>query len=151
MKNLIYTITLIFLSNGYSQYIQINEFESENMKVSMDLINPMMSAMKEVSGKDLNMVTFRKEESNTYFFVRAIESLQQWVDEDKEGEENGPMMWQKILEVDNIQEKFQAFLDVSDNKGSRLYEILDEYSNMTEYFQMSIEEQQEYKLSLIHI
>ena len=67
MKNFIYTITLIFLSNGYSQYIQINEFESENMKVSMDLINPMMSAMKEVSGKDLNMVTFRKEESNTYF------------------------------------------------------------------------------------
>lgn len=145
MKNFIHVITLIFLYNGYGQYIQINEFESENMKVSMDLINPMMSAMKEVSGKDLNMVTFRKEESNTYFFVRAIESLQQWVDEDKEGEENGPMMWQKILEVDNIQEKFQAFLDVSDNKGSRLYEILDEYSNMTEYFQMSIEEQQEYK------
>ncbi len=145
MKNFIYTITLTFLCNGYGQYIQINEFESENMEVSMDLINPMMSAMKEVSGKDLNMVTFRKEESNTYFFVRAIESLQQWVDEDKEGKENGPIMWQKILEVENIQEKFQAFLDVSDNKGSRLYEILDEYSNMTEYFQLSIEEQQEYK------
>ena len=83
--------------------------------------------------------------SNTYFFVRSIESLQQWVDEEKEGEENGPMMMQKLLEVENIQDKFQAFLDVSDNKGSRLYEIMDEYSNMSEYFQLSPQEQQEYK------
>ena len=146
MKKIIYTFTLIcFSSFGFSQYVQINEFESENIKASMGLISPLMSAMSEVSGKSLNMVTLRKEESNTYFFVRSIESLQQWVDEEKEGEENGPMMMQKLLEVENIQDKFQAFLDVSDNKGSRLYEIMDEYSNMSEYFQLSPQEQQEYK------
>ena len=146
MKKIIYTFALIcFSSVGFSQYVQINEFESENIKASMGLISPLMSAMSEVSGKSLNMVTFRKEESNTYFFVRSIESLQQWVDEEKEGEENGPMMMQKLLEVENIQDKFQAFLDVSDNKGSRLYEIMDEYSNMSEYFQLSPQEQQEYK------
>ena len=99
----------------------------EHSRLNLENINPLQYAEFENMGPD------------------TIDAINDWVDEDKEGKENGPMMWQKILEVDNIQEKFQAFLDVSDNKGSRLYEILDEYSNMTEYFQLSIEEQQEYK------
>ena len=153
MKKLIYTTILIFFtSNSYSQYFFIGELESENQSNTMEMLDLWMSTTKEVVGKDLNMVTFQKELSNTHFFVRTYESLQQWVDEENASEELGNQVFQKLAGVENIQEIFMAMQKATDFKGARLFELLPEYSNMAPYLAMSNEEKKEYKyLSLIHI
>ena len=111
----------------------------------MELFDLWMSATKEVVGKDLNMVTFQKELSNTHFFVRTYESLQQWVDEDSASDELGAQVFQKLSGVENIQEKYMAMQAATDFKGARLFELLPEYSNMAPYLSMSNEEKKEYK------
>ena len=160
MKKFIYT-TILFFTTFYSfgQYFLIYEFESENQSDTMEMFDLMMSTTKEVVGKDLNMVTFQKELSNTHFLVRTYASLQEWVDEDKASEEINPQVFQKLSGVENIQEKFLAMQKATDGKGARLFELLPEYSNMSPYLAMSNEEKKEYKyrrvvlydLSLIHI
>ena len=112
---------------------------------TMELLDLWMSTTKEVVGKDLNMVTFQKELSNTHFFVRTYESLQQWVDEKNASEELGNQVLQKLAGVENIQEKFLAMQKATDAKGARLFELLPEYSNMAPYLAMSNEEKKEYK------
>ena len=146
MKKLIYTTILIFFtSNSYSQYFFIGELESENQSNTMEMLDLWMSTSKEVVGKDLNMVTFQKELSNTHFFVRTYESLQQWVDEENASEELGNQVFQKLAGVENIQEIFMAMQKATDFKGARLFELLPEYSNMAPYLAMSNEEKKEYK------
>ena len=146
MKKLIYTTILIFFtSNSYSQYFFIGELESENQSNTMEMLDLWMSTTKEVVGKDLNMVTFQKELSNTHFFVRTYESLQQWVDEENASEELGNQVFQKLAGVENIQEIFMAMQKATDFKGARLFELLPEYSNMASYLAMSNEEKKEYK------
>ncbi len=146
MKKFIYTIILIFFTSiSYSQYFFIGELESENQSDTMELLDLWMSTTKEVVGKDLNMVTFQKELSNTHFFVRTYESLQQWVDEKNASEELGNQVLQKLAGVENIQEIFMAMQKATDFKGSRLFELLPEYSNMGPYLAMSAEEKKEYK------
>ena len=146
MKKLIYTTILIFFtSNSYSQYFFIGELESENQSNTMEMLDLWMSTTKEVVGKDLNMVTFQKELSNTHFFVRTYESLQQWVDEENASEELGNQVFQKLAGVENIQEIFMAMQKATDFKGARLFELLPEYSNMSPYLAMSNEEKKEYK------
>lgn len=146
MKKLIYTTILIFFtSNSYSQYFFIGELESENQSNTMEMLDLWMSTTKEVVGKDLNMVTFQKELSNTHFFVRTYESLQQWVDEENASEELGNQVFQKLAGVENIQEIFMAMQKATDFKGARLFELLPEYSNMAPYLAMSNEEKKEYK------
>ena len=146
MKKLIYTTILIFFtSNSYSQYFFIAELESENHSNTMEMLDLWMSTTKEVVGKDLNMVTFQKELSNTHFFVRTYESLQQWVDEENASEELGNQVFQKLAGVENIQEIFMAMQKATDFKGARLFELLPEYSNMAPYLAMSNEEKKEYK------
>ena len=63
------------------------------------------------------MVTFQKELSNTHFFVRTYESLQQWVDEENASEELGNQVFQKLAGVENIQEIFMAMQKATDFKG----------------------------------
>ena len=146
MKKFIYTIILIFFTSiSYSQYFFIGELESENQSNTMEMLDLWMSTTKEVVGKDLNMVTFQKELSNTHFFVRTYESLQQWVDEENASEELGNQVFQKLAGVENIQEIFMAMQKATDFKGSRLFELLPEYSNMAPYLAMSNEEKKEYK------
>lgn len=146
MKKLIYTTILIFFtSNSYSQYFFIGELESENQSNTMEMLDLWMSTTKEVVGKDLNMVTFQKELSNTHFFVRTYENLQQWVDEENASEELGNQVFQKLAGVENIQEIFMAMQKATDFKGARLFELLPEYSNMAPYLAMSNEEKKEYK------
>ena len=146
MKKFIYTIILIFFTSiSYSQYFFIGELESENQSDTMELLDLWMSTTKEVVGKDLNMVTFQKELSNTHFFVRTYESLQQWVDEENASEELGNQVFQKLAGVENIQEIFMAMQKATDFKGARLFELLPEYSNMAPYLAMSNEEKKEYK------
>ena len=146
MKKLIYTTILIFFTSiSYSQYFFIGELESENQSNTMEMLDLWMSTTKEVVGKDLNMVTFQKELSNTHFFVRTYESLQQWVDEKNASEELGNQVLQKLAGVENIQEIFMAMQKATDFKGARLFELLPEYSNMAPYLAMSNEEKKEYK------
>ena len=146
MKKLIYTTILIFFTSiSYSQYFFIGELESENQSNTMEMLDLWMSTTKEVVGKDLNMVTFQKELSNTHFFVRTYESLQQWVDEENASEELGNQVFQKLAAVENIQEIFMAMQKATDFKGARLFELLPEYSNMAPYLAMSNEEKKEYK------
>tara|TARA_B100000945_G_scaffold200844_1_gene161505 strand:- start:685 stop:1449 length:765 start_codon:yes stop_codon:yes gene_type:complete len=146
MKKFIYTTILIFFTSiSYSQYFFIGELESENQSDTMELLDLWMSTTKEVVGKDLNMVTFQKELSNTHFFVRTYESLQQWVDEKNASEELGNQVLQKLAGVENIQEIFMAMQKATDFKGARLFELLPEYSNMAPYLAMSAEEKKEYK------
>ena len=146
MKKFIYTTILIFFTSiSYSQYFFIGELESENQSDTMELLDLWMSTTKEVVGKDLNMVTFQKELSNTHFFVRTYESLQQWVDEENASEELGNQVFQKLAGVENIQEIFMAMQKATDFKGARLFELLPEYSNMAPYLAMSAEEKKEYK------
>lgn len=146
MKKLIYTTILIFFTSiSYSQYFFIGELESENQSNTMEMLDLWMSTTKEVVGKDLNMVTFQKELSNTHFFVRTYESLQQWVDEENASEELGNQVFQKLAGVENIQEIFMAMQKATDFKGARLFELLPEYSNMAPYLAMSNEEKKEYK------
>ena len=68
----------------------------------MEMFDLMMSTTKEVVGKDLNMVTFQKELSNTHFLVRTYGSLQEWVDEDKASEEINPQIFQKLSGVEKV-------------------------------------------------
>ena len=69
MKKITYTLILFFFTSiSFSQYFFIGELESENQSDTMELFDLWMSATKEVVGKDLNMVTFQKELSNTHFF-----------------------------------------------------------------------------------
>ena len=146
MKKLIYTTILIFFTSiSYSQYFFIGELESENQSNTMEMLDLWMSTTKEVVGKDLNMVTFQKELSNTHFFVRTYENLQQWVDEENASEELGNQVFQKLAGVENIQEIFMAMQKATDFKGARLFELLPEYSNMAPYLAMSNEEKKEYK------
>ena len=146
MKRLIYTAVLFFFTSiSFSQYFFIGELESENQSDTMELFDLWMSATKEVVGKDLNMVTFQKELSNTHFFVRTYESLQQWVDEDSASDELGAQVFQKLSGVEDIQEKFMAMQAATDFKGARLFELLPEYSNMAPYLAMSNDEKKEYK------
>ena len=146
MKKFIYTTILIFFTSiSYSQYFFIGELESENQSNTMEMLDLWMSTTKEVVGKDLNMVTFQKELSNTHFFVRTYESLQQWVDEENASEELGNQVFQKLAGVENIQEIFMAMQKATDFKGARLFELLPEYSNMAPYLAMSNEEKKEYK------
>ena len=139
------TILIFFTSISYSQYFFIGELESENQSNTMEMLDLWMSTTKEVVGKDLNMVTFQKELSNTHFFVRTYESLQQWVDEENASEELGNQVFQKLAGVENIQEIFMAMQKATDFKGARLFELLPEYSNMAPYLAMSNEEKKEYK------
>ena len=77
MKRLIYTGVLFFFTSiSFSQYFMIYEFESENQDDTMGMFDLMMTATKEVTGKDLNVVSFQKELSNTHFVVRTYSSLQ---------------------------------------------------------------------------
>tara|TARA_B100001029_G_scaffold56441_1_gene45552 strand:+ start:4331 stop:5095 length:765 start_codon:yes stop_codon:yes gene_type:complete len=146
MKKFICTAAFfLFTSYSFSQYFLIYEFESENQSDTMEMFDLMMSATKEVVEKDLNMVTFQKELSNTHFLVRTYGSLQEWVDEDKVSEEINPQVFQKLSGVENIQEKFLAMQKATDSKGARLFELLPEYSNMAPYLAMSNEEKKEYK------
>jgi len=146
MKKIIYSLLLFFFTSiSFSQYFFIGELESENQSDTMELFDLWMSATKEVVGKDLNMVTFQKELSNTHFFVRTYESLQQWVDEDSASDELGAQVFQKLSGVEGIQEKYMAMQAATDFKGARLFELLPEYSNMAPYLAMSNEEKKEYK------
>ena len=146
MKKITYTLLLFFFTSiSFSQYFFIGELESDNQSDTMELFDLWMSATKEVVGKDLNMVTFQKELSNTHFFVRTYESLQQWVDEDSASDELGAQVFQKLSGVEDIQEKFMAMQAATDFKGARLFELLPEYSNMAPYLAMSNEEKKEYK------
>lgn len=146
MKKITYTLLLFFFTSiSFSQYFFIGELESDNQSDTMELFDLWMSATKEVVGKDLNMVTFQKELSNTHFFVRTYESLQQWVDEDSASDELGAQVFQKLSGVEGIQEKYMAMQAATDFKGARLFELLPEYSNMTPYLAMSNEEKKEYK------
>ena len=146
MKKFIYT-TILFLCASFSfgQYFVIGELDSENQGDTMKMFDLWMSNTKEVVGKDLNMVTFQKELSNTHFFVRTYESLQQWVDEQNSSEELGNQVLQRLAGVENIQEIFLAMQKATDFKGARLYELMPEYSNMDGYFAMSADEKKEYK------
>ena len=146
MKKFIYT-TILFLCASFSfgQYYVIGEMDSENQADSMKFLDLWMSGTKEVVGKNLNMSIFQKELSNTHFFVRSYESLQQWVDEDNASDEVGAKVFAKMGEVENIQEIFQSFLKATDFKGARLYELMPEYSNMDGYLAMSDDEKKEYK------
>ena len=146
MNKYIYASVLsLFASLSFSQYFVIAELESENQSETLDMFDMWMSATKDVMGKDLNMVTFQKELSNTHYFVRMYESLQQWVDEDNMSDEVGAQVFQKLSGVENIQEKFTAMQKVTDFKGARLFELVPELSNMSPYFAMSDEEKKEYK------
>ena len=104
-------LLFFFTSISFSQYFYIGELESDNQSDTMELFDLWMSATKEVVGKDLNMVTFQKELSNTHFFVRTYESLQQWVDEDSSSDELGAQVFQKLSGVEGIQEKYMAMQD----------------------------------------
>ena len=146
MKNYIYDLLFTLCATfSHSQYFFIAELESENQSETLDMFDMWMSATKDVMGKDLNMVTFQKELSNTHFFVRVYESLQQWVDEDNMSDEVGAQVFQKLSGVENIQEKFTAMQKATDFKGARLFELVPELSNMSPYFAMSAEEKKEYK------
>ena len=146
MKRLIYTSVLFFFTSiSFSQYFMIYEFESENQDDTMGMFDLMMTATKEVTGKDLNVVSFQKELSNTHFVVRTYSSLQEWVDEDNASEETGAKIFQKLSGVENIQEKFLSMQKATDSKGARLFELLPEYSNMAPYMSMSTDEKKEYK------
>ena len=146
MKRLIYTAVLFFFTSiSFSQYFMIYEFESENQDDTMGMFDLMMTATKEVTGKDLNVVSFQKELSNTHFVVRTYSSLQEWVDEDNASEETGAKIFQKLSGVENIQEKFLSMQKATDSKGARLFELLPEYSNMAPYMSMSTDEKKEYK------
>ena len=100
MKKFIYT-TILFLCASFSfgQYYVIGEMDSENQADSMKFLDLWMSGTKEVVGKNLNMSIFQKELSNTHFFVRSYESLQQWVDEDNASDEVGAKVFAKMGEV----------------------------------------------------
>ena len=75
MKKLIYSAALFFFTSiSFSQYFMIYEFESENQDDTMGMFDLMMTATKEVTGKDLNIVSFQKELSNTHFVVRTYSS-----------------------------------------------------------------------------
>ena len=70
MKKITYPLLLFFFTSiSFSQYFFIGELESENQSDTMELFDLWMSATKEVVGKDLNMVTFQKELSNTLIFL----------------------------------------------------------------------------------
>ena len=111
MKNILKIIIFLCTSFSFSQYFLIYEFESENQSDTMEMFDLMMTTTKEVVGKDLNMVTFQKELSNTHFLVRTYGSLQEWVDEDKASEEINPQIFQKLSGVENIQENY--FLNIA--------------------------------------
>ena len=146
MKKYIYPLVFSLCATfSYSQYFYIAELESENQSETLDMFDMWMSATKDVMGKDLNMVTFQKELSNTHFFVRVYESLQQWVDEDNMSDKVGAQVFQKLSGVENIQEKFTAMQKATDFKGARLFELVPELSNMSPYFEMSAEEKKEYE------
>jgi len=146
MKKFIHTLIFILsFSFGFSQYVAIFEAETNNQNDSMNFMDMMMSSYKDVLGKDLNMVTFQKEGSGTHYFVRSYASLQEWVDEDNMSEEVDAKVFAKISQVENIQEKYQAFAEATDVKGARLYKVMDDYSTISGYYDLSIEEKMEYK------
>ena len=121
MKKIILT-TVLFLTTLFSfgQYFVIGEMDSENQADSMKFLDLWMNGIKDVVGEDLNMNIFQKELSNTHFFVRSYESLQEWVDEDNASDEVGAKVFSKMGEVENIQDIFQSFLKATDLKGARL-------------------------------
>ena len=146
MKKYIYTFILLFtFSFGFSQYVAIFEAETNNQTDSMNFMDMIMSSYKDALGKDLNMVTFQKEGSNKHYFVRSYSSLQEWVDEDNMSDEMDAKVFAKISQVENIQEKFQAFAQATDAKGTSLYKVMDEYSTMEDYYELSVEEKMQYK------
>ena len=102
----------------------IYEFESENQDDTMGMFDLMMTATKEVTGKDLNVVSFQKELSNTHFIVRTYSSLQEWVDEDNASEETGAKIFQKLSGVENIQEKYMECKKQQILKGFELQDYL---------------------------
>ena len=109
MKNILNIILFLCTSFSFSQYFLIYEFESENQSDTMEMFDLMMTTTKEVVGKDLNMVTFQKELSNTHFLVRTYGSLQEWVDEDKASEEINPQIFQKLSGVEKYTGKISCY------------------------------------------
>ena len=95
---------------GQFQTLLLKSVIKEQKQIQPELF----TGTKEVVGKDLNMVTFQKELSNTHFFVRTYESLQQWVDEDSASDELGAQVFQKLSGVEGIQEKYMAMQAATD-------------------------------------
>ena len=141
MKRLIYTAVLFFFTSiSFSQYFMIYEFESENQDDTMGMFDLMMTATKEVVGKDLNIVSFQKELSNTHFLVEPIQVYKNGLMKIMLLKRLGAQIFQKLSGVENIQEKLLSMQKATDSKGARLFELLPEYSNMAPYMSMSTDE-----------
>ena len=145
MRKLILLAAFFFVASLNAQYFVIGELTSDDQSKTLGFMDMWMSGTKEVVGKNLNMSLFQKEESNTHFFVRSFNDLQEWIDDDKASDEIGPQVFQKVSQNENVQEIFEGFQGATDFKGARLYELMSEYSNMDGYYALSDEEKLEYQ------
>jgi hypothetical protein len=145
MKKLILFAAFFFVASLNGQYFVIGELTSDDQSKTLGFVDMWMSGTKEVTGKNLNMSLYQKEESNTHFFVRSFNDLQEWIDDDKASDEIAPQVFQKVSQNENVQEIFEGFQSATDFKGARLYELMSEYSNMDGYYALSDEEKLEYQ------